>query len=111
MKWRKRGLIYAPDGGMNWAKKYAFPPTPYSVDEKRLRLYVTFCDDRTVGRVEFVEVDAEKPSGVLRISSEPVLDIGSPGAFDENGVVPTSIIRRGNQHYMYHVGYAVPEEL
>jgi predicted GH43/DUF377 family glycosyl hydrolase len=105
MKWRKRGLIYVPDGKLPWAKKYAFPPTPYFVSDRVVRMYVAFCDENTVGRIGFVELDAEDPSRVLRVSNKPVLDIGQPGAFDENGILPTCVVPVGRQLYLYYVGY------
>ena len=58
MRWTKKGLVYAPDGRLPWAKKHAFPPTPHFPDDRRLRLYVAFCDEHTVGRVGYVDVDA-----------------------------------------------------
>jgi hypothetical protein len=105
MKWSKKGLIYVPDGKMAWAKRYAFPPTPYFINDSVLRLYVAFCDDNTVGRIGFVDVAAENPSNMLNVSKTPVLDIGAPGAFDENGVVPTCVIKVDNEIYLYYVGY------
>jgi len=33
------------------------------------------------------------------------LDIGQPGAFDENGVLPTSIVKVEDKLYLYYVGY------
>lgn len=105
MKWTKKGLIYAPTGELSWAKKHAFPPTPHFLDERRLRLYVAFCDENTVGRVAYVDVDADNPSRILSVSEKPVLDIGEPGCFDENGVVPTSVVPVGDLLYLYYVGF------
>lgn len=105
MKWQKKGLIYCPDGKHSWMNKYAFPPTPYFVEDDIIRIYVSFCDENTVGRVGFVDLDAENPSRVLDVSREPVLDIGAPGAFDENGVVPTSIVEVDDSLYLYYVGF------
>jgi hypothetical protein len=105
MKWLKKGLIYVPDGSLPWAKKYAYPPIPLRMNDNVLRIYLAFCDDNMVGRAGYVDVDADDPSRVLCVSQEPVLDIGVPGAFDENGVVPTSIIHVGDQIFMYYVGY------
>lgn len=34
-----------------------------------------------------MDVDANNPSRILEVSERPVLDIGTPGSFDENGVV------------------------
>ena len=111
MIWRKRGLLYAPDGSLPWAQKYAFPPTPYLLDDDVLRLYVSFCDNRTVGRVGFVDVEAGDPSVVRQVSTTPVLDIGRPGTFDENGVLPTSIVRHDDRLYMYYVGYQLGQQV
>jgi hypothetical protein len=59
-----------------------------------------------VGRVGFVDVSADDPAVVLRVSPRPVLDIGTPGTFDENGVLPTSIVETdGGALYLYYVGY------
>jgi hypothetical protein len=41
----------------------------------------------------------------LRVSKRPVLDIGIPGAFDDNGVVPTSIVERDGLLYLFYAGY------
>lgn len=105
MKWRKMGRIYQADGSLPWAKKYGFPPTPIEMGGDTLRLYMAFCDENTVGRIGYVDVSASDPSRILRIAEIPVLDIGQPGCFDENGILPTSVIRVGDELYMYYVGY------
>ncbi len=105
MKWTKQGRIYVPDGTKAWAQKYAFPPTPYFISEDVLRIYIGCCDANMVGRAGFVDVSAENPSEILQVSENPVLDIGTPGAFDENGLLPTSVLKVDDKLYMYYVGY------
>jgi predicted GH43/DUF377 family glycosyl hydrolase len=80
-------------------------PTPLLVDERRLRIYFGTTDDDMIGRIGYVDVDATEPSRVLAISAHPVLDIGAPGAFDDNGVVPASVVRVGDELWMYYVGF------
>jgi hypothetical protein len=111
MRWRKYGRVYVPDGGQAWAQHHAFPPTPLARPDGSLRLYMAFCDERTVGRVGWVDVDPEQPSRILGVAAEPVLDIGHPGAFDENGVLPTSVIRVGDEIWMYYVGYQLGHQV
>lgn len=105
MEWSKKGRIYVPDGSLWWAKKYAFPPTPYWLNDEVLRLYVAFCDENTVGRIGYVDVLADNPKKIVKVSPEPVLDIGTPGAFDENGILPTCVVPVDGQLYLYYVGY------
>jgi hypothetical protein len=105
VKWSKQGLLYRPDGSVPWAVKHAVPPTPHLLDDDTLRIYLAFTDENTVGRVGYLDVSPDDPGRILRVSEEPVLDIGQLGAFDENGVVPTSVVRVGDELYMYYVGF------
>jgi len=105
MRWEKRGLIYVPDGSRPWARSHAFPPTPHLRDDGILRIYVSFCDEDMVGRVGFVDVEANDPSQVLRVAQDPVLDIGTDGSFDENGVLPLSVVEVDGLLFLYYVGY------
>lgn len=111
MRWRKMGHVYAPDGRSAWQRHYAFPPTPLKRTGDVLRLYVCFCDENIVGRVGWVDVLLEDPAQVVAVSDEPVLDIGRPGAFDENGVLPTCVVPVGERLYMYYVGYQLGTKL
>ena len=111
MKWNKRGLVYVPDGSMPWAQKYAFPPTPLRVDDDTIRIFLAFCDQNTIGRIASIDVSAKDPSRVLRVSPKPLLDIGEPGMFDENGILPTTVIRVGSELYMYYVGYQLGQKV
>jgi len=111
VKWEKRGRIYVPDGTTEWARSHAFPPTPYLREDGILRLYACFCDADMVGRVGFVDVEPSDPSRVLRIADEPVLDIGLPGTFDENGVVPLSVVRFDDRLFLYYVGFQLGARL
>lgn len=105
MRWIKKGLIYGPDGTYFWAKHSALQPTPYLASENVIRVYAGFRDEDGISRVGFVDVDANKPLEVLRISERPVLDVGVPGTFDENGVVPCAVTKRDGKLYLYYAGY------
>lgn len=102
--WKKKGLIYCPSGDAEWKKQFAMLPTPYLMGEK-LRIFIGFCDEKNVGRIGYVDVNPENPSEIYEISKNPVLDIGKAGSFDDNGVVPISILKKGSQIYLYYVGF------
>ncbi len=111
MKWTKKGLIYAPDGSHPWMRRSALQPTPLLLKDDVIRLYVGFRDDNGVGRIGYVDVDGHNPSRVLRVSPRPVLDIGIPGTFDENGVIPSAIVRNSEQIYLYYAGYQLGRKI
>jgi len=103
--WRKLGRVYVPEGRSAWAKTHAMLPTPFVLDDDRIRVFMASCDEDMVGRVGYVDVDARNPLRVLKVAENPVLDIGEPGCFDDNGVNPVTVLRVGNEIRMYYVGY------
>jgi len=105
MKWHKRGRIYVPEGKQAWARWYAFPPIPHLRADGVLRIYVAFCDEHIVGRLGYVDVDPADPSRVLAVAPKPLLEIGDPGTFDENGVLPLSLVPVDDRLYLYYTGY------
>lgn len=109
--WVKMGRLYVPDGELPWAKSHAFPPTPIMLGDATIRIYGAFCDDEMIGRVGWVDVSVQDPSQIIDICDRPVLDIGRPGAFDENGVVPTCVLPVGQKLYMYYVGFQLGHRL
>jgi hypothetical protein len=106
MRWKKLGLVYGPDGSLPWAKSHAMIPTPVRLDENIIRVFVTFCDERGIGRPGYVDVSAQNPLKVLGVSPRPLLDLGNPGTFDENGMLTCGVMDLGDgRMYMYYVGF------
>ncbi|MFN6465186.1 MAG: hypothetical protein RMZ41_025660 [Nostoc sp. DedVER02] len=105
MIWKKLGLVYVANGKQDWAVSHASIPTTMMLDESQIRIYVAFSDQNKVGRVGFVDIAASNPLHILKVSEKPVLDIGEPGTFDDNGVTPISILKYANKLYLYYVGW------
>ncbi len=105
MKWIKKGLIFSPKGFAPWALNSALTPTPVLINEDTIRIYASFRDAFGVGRIGYVDVDANTPTIIKKISNKPVLDIGSDGMFDDNGMILGDVIRHNNEIRMYYVGF------
>ncbi len=104
MKWKKKGLIFNVDNERPWQNQFAMLPTPLLIDD-RLRIFLGFCDKHNVGRIGYVDVNPQNPKEVLEVSSKPVLDIGRKGCFDDNGVVPISIVKKDDKIFLYYIGF------
>jgi hypothetical protein len=107
----RKNRIYVPDGNLSWAMSHAMNPTVDILDNDTLRVYFSSLDAQGVGRIGYVDVNAANPEEVLYISSEPVLDIGLKGCFDDNGVVPSCIKTVGNLKYLYYYGFQKVEKV
>lgn len=110
MNWDKLGLVFNPEGKFSWAKDHALQPTPLVMAD-RVRIYSGFRDEAGVSRVGFVDHDINDLRKILAVSQYPVLDIGMPGAFDENGVVPCRLLRVGKKTYLYYAGYQLGQKV
>jgi hypothetical protein len=110
MQWHKRGLIYGPNGRIPWADNSALTPTPILIGDV-IRVYAGFRDAEGRSRIGYVDVDADKPSKVIEVSEHPVLDVGSPGMFDDNGVILGDVIKVGETWFMYYVGFQLVKKV
>jgi hypothetical protein len=108
MNWLKHGLVWTANGHKAWAQTHGMGPTPYRLNEDVIRVFITCLDDQGRGRPGYVDVDATDPTRILAISQDPVLDLGIPGTFDDNGVMAISIVQADlNTLYMYYAGFEV----
>lgn len=108
MKWRKLGIVWNADGQQPWSRSHAMCPTPFRLNESTIRVYITTLDAEGRGRGTYVDVDAMDPTKVIQVAQAPVLDIGEPGTFDDNGVVPLSVVRASAEAvYMYYAGFEI----
>jgi hypothetical protein len=67
-------------------------PTPVALDD-RIRIFCGLRGADGVSRVGYFDVDRLYPENIIGISNGFVLEVGKPGMFDENGVVPCCAIR------------------
>lgn len=106
MRWEKKGLICSAGSlDVPWYRKNTMVPVPHLLDEGRLRIFITMCDEANVGRIGWVDVDPNEPSRVLGFSREPVLEPGEAGTFSDNGVLTASLLKQGDRLYMYYSAY------
>jgi hypothetical protein len=103
--WRNLGLVFAAEGAVSWADHSALQPTPLLLGG-RLRVFAGMRDADGVSRIGWVDLDpSATPPRVLGVSARPALDIGEPGCFDDNGVVPCAVVRAGAELRLYYAGY------
>ena len=108
MHWTKQGLIFCPNDDAEWMHNTALTPTPILHSNDTIRIYAAFRDAVGRARIGFIDVDATNPSRIRRISKRPVLDLGRPGCFDDNGVILGDVIAVDGLIYMYYVGFQIP---
>ncbi|MEO5830170.1 MAG: hypothetical protein ABIQ36_06340 [Rhodanobacter sp.] len=106
-EWSKQGLVFetARHGVGGWMRHSALTPTPYRIDDDRIRVYAGFRDADGVSRIGYVDVRAADPATIVHVSAEPVLDIGRSGCFDDNGVILGDVVDGPGGLHLFYVGF------
>ncbi len=105
IRFEKLGQIYVPEPGRTWWQSHCMAPAPVDLGNGVVRVYLGCWVDGPISRIGWVDVDAADPRRVLGSSAEPVVDLGAPGCFDENGVFPAHVHREGDDVFLFYTGF------
>lgn len=104
-QWIKRSLLFEPEGNCGWMHTHAQVPTAL-VRSDCLRVYFATRPKQNLSLTTFVDLDLEDLSRILYLHPRPILETGGRGAFDEYGIMPSSVIDLGDQVYLYYSGWS-----
>ncbi|MDA8671630.1 hypothetical protein N9M46_01080 [Gammaproteobacteria bacterium] len=105
MSWTKQGLVFCAAGNFGWMKSHAQVPT-ILVLKDRLRVYFATRSTQIESKISYVDLDISNPKKILYLHEGEVIKKGSPGTFDEHGVMPSSIVRVNADIYLYYSGWS-----
>lgn len=107
LQWKKRGLIYSVDERLPWARSHAQIPTVDNVTTESLGVLFSSRDEANRSMIAKIELDPACPSNILRVHPEPILPLGKLGAFDDCGLMPSSVVDWQGHKYLYYIGWNV----
>lgn len=112
MKWNKIQKLFDPtvSGNDTWMCEQAQNPFALVKDDA---IRITFntrgyrdSDGNSISRPGYIEVSLTDLTDVIAVGENPVLDTGSPGTFDEHGVMTGGSIIKDGTIYLYYVGWS-----
>lgn len=110
-KWEKLGLVWGPAQQQEWMDNSCLTPTPIFLKSRNvIRVFSSMRDKDGVGRIGYTDLNADNPTQVLKFSLTPALDIGRPGAFDDNGMILGDFLIHKGQMYLYYVGFQLVQK-
>lgn len=106
MQWVKKGRIFEPKGQFEWMQKYGILPTPvYLKEQNIIRIFFATASLDNIGRITYMDVDANNPSIIIKHPDKILLSEGEPGTFDDCGINPSSYVIHEGKELLYYVGY------
>ncbi len=100
--WKKQGLIFSLPEAPN-RSTHTQVPTVLMMD-KVVRLYYA-CRNNGKSFPAFIDLN-RKTLEVVRVQEQPVMELGKPGMFDADGIMPSCIIERDDEIWMYFIGWS-----
>lgn len=107
--WKKRGVLFS------------LPPASYRsthcqvpsvmVKENSIRIYYAGRNSKGMSYPAFLDIDrVEFAKDRIKITElkdrqGDVMDFGTPGSFDSDGIMPSCIIQQGDELWMYYTGW------
>ncbi len=106
MKWTKLGLIFNPDQLQSLHLSAALMPMCEVLDSTQdlIRVYFAPRDPQNRSELRFFDIDLKNPSIPLKIS-DPLIQRGDLGTFDDSGITPGSLVSHNGQTYFYYTGW------
>ena len=86
-------------------RTHAQVPTPL-VGDGFIRVYFSSRPDPRLSLTTFADLDIDDPKKILRLNTEPLLELGKPGTFDEHGIMPSCAIKDGSRVFLYYSGWS-----
>jgi len=105
MDWRKLGLLLEPPATGGWCSSHLM--MPFAAPSDPLLIWFSARDERgrsQTGRVR-LRLDPEDPRPDFE--SEPVLELGQRGAFDDAGAIGSCVVEHEGRTYLYYVGMSL----
>ena len=110
-KWKKLGRVFIPQEveNISWLKEFAQAPSVL-IYEEFIRVYFSCrpaadSNGQYVSYSAFIDLNRENLFERVNISKGPILKLGELGTFDEFGTYPSSVIRNGNDLFVYYGGW------
>ncbi len=102
--WKKKGVIYCPDGTS--AVMHSHAAIPFGMLTKEgLRIYFSARNEQGRSLPFYLDTDAANLQQIQYVHTEPILPLGALGTFDDAGIMPSCVIESEGLHFMYYIGW------
>jgi hypothetical protein len=102
--WTKLGRLLVPNPALEWLATWAGASCVLPIGGAHFRVYITGKDTQNRSRIGTALLDVATRT-LSSLGTEPILDLGERGSFDENGTSYPFAMRCGNRVHLYYLGW------
>jgi hypothetical protein len=111
MKWKKFGLIFCANSQSETMVSGGRAPVPLYLGNDIFKIYFASYDSDGKGRIFSLKFNINKPNKIFELEKNIILDIGSIGFYDDNGIIPSSLLKVEDMLYLYTIGFSVKNKI
>ena len=111
MKWKKLGKIFCADNQNEYMVMGGRAPIAMHLENNLYRIFFASYDKEGRGRIFSLIFDISKPDKIIELNTEPIIDIGNTGFYDDNGIIPSCLLKHQEKIYLYTIGFSVKNKL
>jgi hypothetical protein len=101
---RKLGRIITASGQQPWMQTHTALPVAFGAGSRR-RIFFGTRDKHQRANIGWLDLDLSDPANILDLATQPALEPGEPGHFDDGGVYPGSMIEfKPGELWMFYCG-------
>lgn len=104
-RWRRLGRLTLDTSRASWAASHAALPVAEAAGDGSWLVYLSLRDADGRARIGRTRLSLGPAPSLEPLDPEPVLDLGSLGAFDDNGVTSSCIVSSAGRRYLYYTGW------
>ena len=97
--WSKLGLLIKPTR-KKFSQTHCMMPTPFQLSKDKFRVFFATRNKKNQSSISYCDVLFKKKIEIKH-KKKISLSIGKLGAFDDNGVLPSSIVKNKNTYFFY----------
>ena len=106
LTWRRLGRLALDTSRATWAATHAALPALEPLGDGRWAVYLSLRDPDGRARVGRTVLDMRGTPALASLDADPVLDLGTLGAFDDSGVTTSCLVAHGETRYLYYTGWS-----
>ena len=106
LTWRRLGRLALDTSRATWAATHAALPTLEPLGDGCWAVYLSLRDAEGRARVGRTVLDMRGAPALAPLDGDPVLDLGTLGAFDDSGVTTSCLVTHGEARYLYYTGWS-----
>ena len=111
MVWRKIGKLFCANNNSSFMRTGGRTPVALHLKNDIFKIFFGSYDEKLRGKIYSLELDLRFPEKIYNLVTKPIIDKGDIGFYDDNGIIPSSILVHANKVYLYTIGFSLKIKL